>query len=149
LYLPDIPNSIDIDRDIYIRHRDFLGNDFYKGVGSVFSTFAVDNPDTLSEMDMLRKYGPDVSEELLRKLIAAFNELRNLVEEGQILYPYSTRELVNIVRHLQSYPKDNVGTILQNVFDFDLFFEMVVFNSPRNHYSVFARSQSDGKFSIF
>ena len=99
----------------------FLGNDFYKGVGSVFSTFAVDNPDTLSEMDMLRKYGPDVSEELLRKLIAAFNELRDLVEEGQILYPYSTRELVNIVRHLQSYPKDNVGTILQNVFDFDLF----------------------------
>ena len=72
-------------------------------------------------MDMLRKYGPDVSEELLRKLIATFNELRGLVEEDQILYPYSTRELVNIVRHLQSYPKDNVGTILQNVFDFDLF----------------------------
>jgi von Willebrand factor A domain-containing protein 8 len=99
----------------------FLGNDFYKGVGSVFSSFAVDNPDTASEMAMLRKYGPDVPEELLRKFVAAFNELRDLVEEGQILYPYSTRELVNVVRHLQQYPDDNVGTILGNVFDFDLF----------------------------
>ena len=99
----------------------FLGNDFYKGVGSVFSTFAVDNPDTDSELSMLRKYGPDVPEPLLLKLVAAFNELRNLVDEGQILYPYSTRELVNVVRHIQAYPHDNVGNTLRNVFDFDMF----------------------------
>jgi MoxR-like ATPase len=99
----------------------FLGNDFYKGVGSVFSTFAVDNPDSDSELGMLRRYGPDVSDSLLLKLVAAFNELRGLVEEGQILYPYSTRELVNVVRHIQAFPQDNVGSILNNVFDFDLF----------------------------
>ena len=31
----------------------------------------------------------------------AFADLRRLVDDGQISYPYSTRELVNIVRHMQ------------------------------------------------
>ena len=45
--------------------------------------------------------------------------MRSLVEDGQISYPYSTRELVNIVRHLQNYPKEGLSRIVQNVFDFD------------------------------
>lgn len=50
---------------------------------------------------MLKKYGPDVPEEVIRKLVAAFGELRHLADEGQISYPYSTREVVNVVRHIQ------------------------------------------------
>jgi len=61
----------------------------------------VDNPDLESEMFLLRKYAPDISEDLLLKLTAAFGDLRKLVDEGLISYPYSTRELVNIVKHMQ------------------------------------------------
>jgi len=49
----------------------------------------------------------------------AFADLRRLVDDGQISYPYSTRELVNIVRHMQQYPQEGISRILQNVFDFD------------------------------
>ncbi|KAI1297032.1 von Willebrand factor A domain-containing protein 8 [Mortierella claussenii] len=97
----------------------FLGNDFFREVGDVFSCHAVDNPDAESEMFLLRKYGPDVPEELLLKLTAAFEDLRVLVDEGLLSYPYSTRELVNVVRHMQLYPEEGISRILQNVFDFD------------------------------
>lgn len=50
---------------------------------------------------MLRQYGPDVPEPILQKLVAAFGELRTLADQGIINYPYSTREVVNIVKHLQ------------------------------------------------
>lgn len=53
---------------------------------------------------MLRQYGPNVPEPILQKLVAAFGELRNLADQGTINYPYSTREVVNIVRHLQVAP---------------------------------------------
>ncbi|CAG8505992.1 1372_t:CDS:10 [Ambispora gerdemannii] len=95
------------------------GNDFYREIGDVFSCHAVDNPDPASEMYLLLKYAPDISQELLLKLTAAFSDLRRLVDEGLISYPYSTRELVNIVKHMQQYPKEGVSQILQNVFDFD------------------------------
>lgn len=97
----------------------FLGNDFYREIGDVFSCHAVDNPDMASEMYLLRKYGPNVPEDLLEKMSAAFTDLRKLVDEGLISYPYSTRELVNIVRHMQIYPDEGISKTLQNVFDFD------------------------------
>jgi len=97
----------------------FLGNDFYREIGDVFSAHAVDNPDSESEMFLLRKYAPSVPEETLAKLSNAFADLRHLVDEGQISYPYSTRELVNIVRHMEKYPEEGISRILQNVFDFD------------------------------
>jgi hypothetical protein len=50
---------------------------------------------------MLRQYGPAVPEEVLRQLTGLFADLRGMVHEGALNYPYSTRELVNIVRHLQ------------------------------------------------
>ena len=75
----------------------FQGNDFYKVVGSVFSAFAVDNLDRESELELLRNYAPDVPEGVLQKLVAAFAELRGLIEEGMLSYPYSTREIVHVV----------------------------------------------------
>jgi hypothetical protein len=51
---------------------------------------------------MLRQYGPAVPEEVLRQLTGLFADLRGMVHEGALNYPYSTRELVNIVRHLQA-----------------------------------------------
>ena len=79
----------------------------------------MDNPDIESEMVsshlsidhnaftliitqvMLRQYGPGVAEDTLRKLVEAFSELREMADSGLLAYPYSTREVVNIVKHMQ------------------------------------------------
>ena len=52
-------------------------------------------------MSMLRQYGPNVPENILRKLVLAFSELRDMADQGLINYPYSTREVVNMVKHLE------------------------------------------------
>jgi len=50
---------------------------------------------------MLQQYGSSVSDAVLTKIMLAFSELRQMADDGLIAYPYSTREVVNIVRHLQ------------------------------------------------
>ncbi len=97
----------------------FLGNDFFGSLGDLFSCHAIDNPSINSEMSMLKQYGPNVSEETLRRLVRAFSELRTQADEGLIQYPYSTREVVNIVRHLEQFPNEGLGSVVRNVFDFD------------------------------
>lgn len=73
----------------------------YYFTGDIFSCHAVDNPVPQSELAMLRQYGPNVPDAVLQKLVAAFGELRTMADQGIITYPYSTREVVNIVKHLQ------------------------------------------------
>ncbi|XP_077014477.1 von Willebrand factor A domain-containing protein 8 isoform X2 [Tamandua tetradactyla] len=97
----------------------FLGNDFFGTLGDIFSCHAVDNPKPQSELEMLRQYGPNVPEPILQKLVAAFGELRSLADQGIINYPYSTREVVNIVKHLQKFPTEGLSSVVRNVFDFD------------------------------
>ncbi|KAL3861823.1 hypothetical protein ACJMK2_007838 [Sinanodonta woodiana] len=97
----------------------FLGNDFFGAMGDIFSCHAIDNPNMESEMSMLRQYGPNVPEATLRKLVMAFGELRDLADQGLIAYPYSTREVVNIIKHLQKYPNEGLTSVVRNVFDFD------------------------------
>ena len=70
-------------------------------LGDIFSCHAVDNPHVDGEIEMLRRYGPDVPMETLRRLVSAFSELRDMADQGLINYPYSTREVVNMVKHLQ------------------------------------------------
>lgn len=53
--------------------------------------------------------------------MAAFTELREMADEGLLQYPYSTRELVNIVKHINKFPSDSLTTVIRNVFDFDSF----------------------------
>eukprot|EP00434_Breviolum_minutum_P034880 symbB.v1.2.030877.t1/scaffold3524.1/size54796/2 len=97
----------------------FLGNDFYRECGDVFASQAVENPDVVSEVELLRSYGPNVPQEQLVSLLGLFVELRRLVEEGLLAYPYSTRELVKIVRHLESFPDDPVEEVFADIFEFD------------------------------
>ncbi|XP_075977606.1 von Willebrand factor A domain-containing protein c12.2 [Anticarsia gemmatalis] len=97
----------------------FLGNDFFASLGDLFSCHAVDNPSIESEMELLRSYGPDVPHDVMKKLVQAFAILRDKADQGQLTYPYSTRELVNIVKHLQKYPNEDLATAIGNVFDFD------------------------------
>lgn len=97
----------------------FLGNDFFGALGDLFSCHAVDNPSRISEIQLLQKYGPDVPMDVINKLVLAFGRLRSLADQGLIAYPYSTRELVNIVKHLQAFPEDSISDAVGNVFDFD------------------------------
>ncbi|KPJ19943.1 Uncharacterized protein KIAA0564-like [Papilio machaon] len=97
----------------------FLGNDFFASLGDLFSCHAVDNPSIESELELLRSYGPNVPGDVMKKLVEAFAVLRDMADQGQLTYPYSTRELVNIVKHLQKYPEEDLATAIGNVFDFD------------------------------
>lgn len=81
--------------------RNTLNSVLYFVPGDIFSCHAVDNPKPKAELAMLKQYGPDVPNATLQKLVAAFGELRSLADQGTINYPYSTREVVNIVKHLQ------------------------------------------------
>ncbi|CAG5132917.1 unnamed protein product, partial [Candidula unifasciata] len=99
----------------------FLGNDFFGAMGDIFSCQAIDNPDMESEMAMLRQYGPNVSDVTLKRLVSAFSDLREMADQGLISYPYSTREVVNMVRHLQLFPNEGLTTVVKNVFDFDFY----------------------------
>lgn len=99
----------------------------------------IDHPDRNSEMQMIKKYGPTVPKKTLNKLLTIFNELREKTDEGVLQYPYSTRELVNIVRHcnvsglllkasnqshnFQEFPDDPLPEVCRNVFDFDSYSE--------------------------
>ncbi|KAG0722072.1 von Willebrand factor A domain-containing protein 8 [Chionoecetes opilio] len=149
------PLAASQDANIIISHPDFrmivlanrpgfpfLGNDFFGSLGDLFSCHAIDNPSVESEMALLRSYGPDVPEEIMRHLVGAFGELRDLADQALIQYPYSTREIVNIIKHLQivmgsyafepeyevdeqvlaepeAFPDDGVAHVVRNVLDFD------------------------------
>lgn len=99
----------------------FHGNDFFREVGDVFACHAIDNPDAESEMHLMRAYGPNVPTDVLRKLVSAFDELRTLSDEGKLNYPYSTREVAAVVKHMERFSTDGIDRILRNVFDFDTY----------------------------
>ncbi|XP_053563944.1 von Willebrand factor A domain-containing protein 8 [Bombina bombina] len=114
----------------------FLGNDFFGSLGDIFSCHAVDNPVPQSELAMLRQYGPDVPDAVLQKLVGAFGELRSMADQGIITYPYSTREVVNIVKHLQKFPNEGLANVVRNVFDFDSYnqeMREILINSLHKH----------------
>ena len=66
-------------------------------------------------------YYLDVPIDKLKQLVAAFDELREMADNSLLSYPYSTRELVNVVKHLQLFPNDSLVTAIRNVFDFDAY----------------------------
>ncbi|CAH1119198.1 unnamed protein product [Phaedon cochleariae] len=97
----------------------FLGNDFFGALGDLFSCHAVENPSRESEMALLKRYGPGVRDEVIERLVNVFGELRTMADQGIVSYPYSTREVVNIVKHLEKYPTNDLEDVIFNVFDFD------------------------------
>nr|CAD7437743.1 unnamed protein product [Timema bartmani] len=123
--LARIPGIIPIHPDfkmIILANRPgfpFLGNDFFGALGDLFSCHAVDNPSPESELSLLKQYGPDVPVKVIERLVKAFGELRIKADQGLVQYPYSTREVVNIVRHLQEFRDESLASVVRNVFDFD------------------------------
>ncbi|KAI0708684.1 AAA domain-containing protein [Earliella scabrosa] len=99
----------------------FLGNHFLQVLGDNFCCHAVTNPDMASERKLLSQLAPQLSEDLILRLVAAFHDLRRAYEHGTLTYPYSLRELLNLVKHMQAYPDDSLEAALRNVFDFDVY----------------------------
>jgi MoxR-like ATPase len=100
----------------------FLGNNVLtSGLAHSFSCHWIANPDTESELSLLKQYAPDLHPAVSRALVDAFAALRALNEAGQLSYPYSMREIVLIARHLHQFPSDDVGSAVENVLAFDSF----------------------------
>ncbi|KAJ2919670.1 hypothetical protein MD484_g680, partial [Candolleomyces efflorescens] len=99
----------------------FLGNHFLQVLGENFSAHSVSNPDQESERKLIGQLAPELSDDLVLRLVGAFHDLRKGYENGTLSYPYSLRELINLVRHLKAYPNDTLGDALRNVFDFDIY----------------------------
>ena len=97
----------------------FLGNDFFREVGDVLATHVVENPDLPSEVQLLAQYGPDVPHSILTRVASVFAELRALSAVGELAYPFSTREAVSLVRHMQAFPEDGLLGAADNVFSYD------------------------------
>ncbi len=92
----------------------------------VRGSHAIDNPDVASEMALLRAYAPSVPTETLSRLTRAFSHLRQLVDEGHLSYPYSSREAIAIARHLERFPGEPFEEALRNVFAFDVWSDSTV-----------------------
>lgn len=99
----------------------FLGNNFFRESGDVFSSHVIDNPDLVSERALVCAYAPAMPLPLVHSLTAAFSELRQLNDSGLLAYPYSTREIVAVAKHLQEFPDDGAVRTLENVLAFDSF----------------------------
>jgi hypothetical protein len=77
-------------------------------------------------MALLRAYAPSVPTETLSRLTRAFSHLRQLVDEGHLSYPYSSREAIAIARHLERFPGEPFEEALRNVFAFDVWSDSTV-----------------------
>lgn len=98
----------------------FFGNNFIEVIGEGFSCYAVANPDIESEVRLLKAAAPSVDVDLLRRLDLAFHDLRAGFEAGLINHPYSLRELLHLVAHMQKYPSEPLSSVLLNTLSFDL-----------------------------
>ena len=96
-------------------------NDFFREIGDCFATKVVPNPDLASEIRLLRSYAPDLDPLIIRQIAASFADLRKLSENLDISYPYSTREAIAVVKHMDRFTDHGIVSALHNVIDFDSF----------------------------
>jgi MoxR-like ATPase len=100
----------------------FLGNSIFStGLASVFATHFIGNSDRASSLQLVTQYAPSAHNVVLMALVDSFEALRDLQASGTITYPYSTRELVAIAKHLEAYPHDGLVGAVRNVLSFDAF----------------------------
>ena len=97
----------------------FLGNNFFRECGDLFTTVIVANPDLDSELHLLRSSAPSANVDDLKKLAHIFSDLRADHDVGQLNYPFSAREAVNIARHLEAFPQLGMAEAAENVLAFD------------------------------
>lgn len=97
----------------------FQGNAFFRECGDLFSCHVIDNLDVQSEVELLRAFAPSVDTKVIGRIAETFAELRDLNVSGVLNYPFSAREAVAIVKHLQAYPQDAVEAAVEDILGFD------------------------------
>lgn len=97
----------------------FHGNNLFRECGDVFSIHVVENLDLRSEINLLQAYGPDVPVDIINRIAHAFKDLRRAYEDQEMSYPYSAREAVAVVKHVQAYPEDGVAAAVENIIGFE------------------------------
>jgi MoxR-like ATPase len=121
-----------VDENIIVKHPNFRlillanpgihpfqGNDFFKTCGDSFLPYVMNELDIESEVELLTSFGPAVDKQLVSNIALVFSDLRADYLQGKINYPFSSRESVSIIKHLQAYPQDSVSAALENVVSFD------------------------------
>eukprot|EP00428_Durinskia_dybowskii_P062357 CAMPEP_0170375242 /NCGR_PEP_ID=MMETSP0117_2-20130122/11058_1 /TAXON_ID=400756 /ORGANISM="Durinskia baltica, Strain CSIRO CS-38" /LENGTH=1559 /DNA_ID=CAMNT_0010630307 /DNA_START=124 /DNA_END=4803 /DNA_ORIENTATION=+ len=97
----------------------FQGNAFFRECGDLFSCHVIENLDIQSEVALLQAFAPNVPEPTVKKLANTFSELRALNDSGVLSYPFSAREAVAIVKHLQAFPQDPTEIAVEDILGFD------------------------------
>ncbi|KAF8878073.1 AAA domain-containing protein [Infundibulicybe gibba] len=69
----------------------FLGNHFLQVLGEGFSAHSISNPDQDSERKLLGQLAPELDDDLILRLVGAFQDLRTGYDSGLLTYPYSLR----------------------------------------------------------
>jgi len=97
----------------------FHGNDLAREMADVFSCHNVPPMNMESHKRILHSYGNNVQPHIIDKIIKIWEDLRVAHESGTISYPFSVRESVNVMKHLNTYPNDGVEDAVENVIAFD------------------------------
>ena len=92
----------------------FLGNDFFKECGDIFSCHVVANGSLDDQRKLVRALAPRLEKDLVEALVKSFAELRDQCDRGIIKYPFSTRECAAIARHLNRFPGTSVDILLSS-----------------------------------
>jgi von Willebrand factor A domain-containing protein 8 len=112
----------------------FHGNDLAREMADVFSCHTVPPLDAESQRRILKRYGPQVSDNIIDTLIDIWQDLREAHEKGVMAYPFSVREAVSVVKHLDQFPADGLEGALDNVISFDRF-DTVILKQLANVFS--------------
>lgn len=86
----------------------FLGNDFFKECGDIFSCHVVANGTLDDQRTLVQAIAPALADDTVEALVKSFAELREQCDRGIIKYPFSTRECAAIARHLNSFPGEKL-----------------------------------------
>ena len=97
----------------------FHGNDLAREMSDVFSCHTVPPMDIDSHKRILMSYGDNVHPKMINKIVKTWEDLRVAHEEGTIIYPFSVRESVAVVKHLNTFPSDGIEDAIDNVISFD------------------------------
>ena len=127
-------DNIVADEDDIIIHEDFRvwalanpagypfhGNDLAREMADVFSCHVVPPLDPRSHEKILQSYGSNVPEKTIKTIINIWTDLSKEHQNGTIVYPFSVRESVSVVKHLNEFPGDGLDDAIENVIAFDRF----------------------------
>jgi MoxR-like ATPase len=103
----------------------FQGNDLAKEMADVFSCHVVPPLDRRSQEHVLNSYGSRVAPELISTVVSIWQDLESAHKKGVLAYPFSVREAVSVVRHLNEFPSEGLLESIENVISFDRFDEAV------------------------